>query len=183
MNHLFLQQTPAPKGKKPAVIHFGVQRQGGGRLRWPTPPSLPPQTPPLPPPLNPTPGQLKNSIAFGSAPRREVDSQPFSPCARPTVSQTETHSLVFLSVADASLSSGVAFHCMPSSGRMVMQPAGVYMVGGSNPGRRVLTPSPPPLEVSRPGFEPPTENLAPAALPFNRRWSAGAELPHCLKPV
>ena len=26
-----------------------------------------------------------DSIAFGSAPRREVDSQPFSPCARPAV--------------------------------------------------------------------------------------------------
>ena len=40
----------------------------------------------------------------------------------------------FLSVADASLSSGVAFHCRPSSGRMVMQPTEVCMVGGSNPG-------------------------------------------------
>ena len=130
------------------------------------------------------PQQLKNgnSVAFGSAPRREVDSQPFNPCARPAGSQTETHSLVFLSVTDASLSSGVALHCRPSSGRMVMQPTQVRMVGGSNPGRLILTP-PPPLKVSRPGFEPPTENIASAALPFDRRWSQSAELPHCLKPV
>ena len=51
-------------------------------------------------------GKTKNSIAFGSAPRREVDSQPFRPCAGPAVSQTGTHGLGFLSVADASLSSG-----------------------------------------------------------------------------
>ena len=47
-----------------------------------------------------------NSIAFGSAPRREADSQPISQLARPAVSQTETHSLGFLSVADVALSSG-----------------------------------------------------------------------------
>ena len=47
-----------------------------------------------------------NSIAFGSAPRREADSQPISPLARPAVSQTETHSLGFLSVAHAAPSSG-----------------------------------------------------------------------------
>ena len=40
MNHLFLQQNPSTK-KKPAVIHFGVQRQGGGCAG---------QTPPPPPP-------------------------------------------------------------------------------------------------------------------------------------
>ena len=67
-----------------------------------------------------------DSIAFGSAPRREVDSQPFSPCARPPVSHTETHSLGFLSVADASASSGATLHCSPSSGRMVMQPTAVF---------------------------------------------------------
>ena len=37
----------------------------------------------------------QKSIAFGSAPRREVDSQPISQLARPAVSQTETHSLGF----------------------------------------------------------------------------------------
>ena len=60
-------------------------------------------------------GKTKNSIAFGSAPRREVDSQPFSPCARPAVSETETHSLGFLSVADASPSSGAMLRLRSSS--------------------------------------------------------------------
>ena len=49
----------------------------------------------------------KNSIAFGSAPRREADSQPISQSARPAVSRTETHSLGFVSVADWAPSSGV----------------------------------------------------------------------------
>ena len=67
---------------------------------------------------------------------------------------------------------------------MVMQPTEVRMVGGSNPGRLILTlPPPPPLTASRPGFQPPTQNIASAALPFHRRWSESAELPHCLKPV
>ena len=69
---------------------------------------------------------LKNSIAFGSAPRREVDSQPISPLARPAVSQTETHSLGvlsetnslgFLSVANAAPSSGGTVSIKASSGR------------------------------------------------------------------
>ena len=53
----------------------------------------------------------KNSIAFGRAPRREVDSQPIKPIRqldRPAVSQTETHTLgflSFLSVADTAISS------------------------------------------------------------------------------
>ena len=110
---------------------------------------------------------ILNSIAFGSAPRREVDSQPFSPCARPAVSQTETHSLGFLSVADASASSGATKCLRPTSGRMVMQPTGISWAGGSNPGPLSLTP-PPPLKVSRPGFAPPTANFALAALPLDR---------------
>ena len=56
------------------------------------------------------------------------------------------------------------------------------MVGGSNPGQLISTP-PPPLKVSGPGIEPPTKNLASAALPFDRRWSESAKLPQCLKPV
>ena len=129
----------------------------------------------------PSRGISENFIAFGSAPRREVDSQPFSPCARPAVSHTETHSLGFLSVADASLSSGATLHCRPSSGRMVTQPTGVSLVGGSNPGSLHLAP-PPPRKVSRPGFEQPTENFASAALPFDQRLSDGDLLPHCLEP-
>ena len=47
-----------------------------------------------------------NSIALGSAPRREADSQPLDQLAKPAVNQTETHSLGFLSVADPAPSSG-----------------------------------------------------------------------------
>ena len=65
---------------------------------------------------------------------------------------------------------------------MVMQPTAVLMVGGSNPDSLILTP-PPPLKVSMPGLEPPTEYLASTALPFDRQWSDSSRLPHCLKPV
>ena len=47
-----------------------------------------------------------NSIAFGSAPRREADSQPISQLARPAARQKETHRLGFVSVADSAPSSG-----------------------------------------------------------------------------
>ena len=49
---------------------------------------------------------IANSIAFSSAPRREADSQPISQIVRPIVSQTETRSLDFLSLADWGPSSG-----------------------------------------------------------------------------
>ena len=122
-----------------------------------------------------------NSIAFGSAPRREVDSQPISPLARPAVSQTETHSLGFLSVADAAPGSGETFRLRPSSGRMVMQLTGVFFVGGLNPGWMNTAPPPPPT-VSRPGFKPPTKNFASAALPFDQRLYDSDKLPHFLEP-
>ena len=64
---------------------------------------------------------------------------------------------------------------------MVMQPTGVSLIGGSNPRRLNLTPPAPP-KVSRPGFEPPTENFASAALPFDRPLCDSARLPHCLEP-
>ena len=60
---------------------------------------------------------LQNSI--GSAPRREADSQPISPLARPAVSRTKTHRLGFLSVADAAPSSREIMCLRASSGRMV----------------------------------------------------------------
>ena len=120
-----------------------------------------------------------NSIAFGSAPRREVDSQPISPLARPAVSQTETHSLGFLSVADTAPSSGEAVCLRPSSGRMVMQLTGV---SGSYPGRVNTAAPPPPPTVRQPGFEPPTENFASAALPLDQRWCDSDKPPHCLEP-
>ena len=124
----------------------------------------------------------ENSIAFGSAPRREVDSQPISPLARPAVSQTEAHSLGFLSVADAAPSSGETIRLRPSSGRMVMQLPGVFLVGGSNPHRVNTAAPPPPPTVGQPGFESPTENFASAALPFDRRLCDSDKLPHCLEP-
>ena len=52
---------------------------------------------------------LRNSIAFGSAPRRDVDSQPISQLHRPAVSQTETHTVGFLSVSDTAPSSGADY--------------------------------------------------------------------------
>ena len=125
--------------------------------------------------------QGANSIAFGSAPRREVDSQPISPLARPAVSQTETHSLDFLSVADAAPSSGETTWTTSSSGRMVVLLTGVFCVGSLNPGRVNTAPLPPPT-VRRPGFEPPTENFALAALLFDRRWCDNDMPPHCLEP-
>ena len=49
-----------------------------------------------------------------------------------------------------------------------MQPSGISWIGGSNPGLLSLTP-PPPLNVSKPGFEQPTANFALAALPLDRQ--------------
>ena len=64
---------------------------------------------------------------------------------------------------------------------MVMQLTGAFLVGGSNPGRGNKAPPPTPT-VSRPGFEPPTENCVSAALPLDRRLCDSDELPHCLEP-
>ena len=51
--------------------------------------------------------KLKNSIAFGSAPRREADSQPISQLARPAVSQSDKNTQFgFFAVADSVLSTG-----------------------------------------------------------------------------
>ena len=63
------------------------------------------------PKLTCTKGARENSIAFGSAPRREADSQPISQLDRPAVSQTETHTLGFLSVANTGPSSGENVGC------------------------------------------------------------------------
>ena len=122
---------------------------------------------------------VKHSIAFGSAPRREVDSQPIRPLARPAVSQPETHSLGFLSVADAGPSSRVTLRLRLSSGRMVMQLASDFMVGSSNPSK--VTTAPPPT-VLRAGFEPPTKNFGLAVLPLDQRLCDSNQLPHCLEP-
>ena len=49
-----------------------------------------------------------------------------------------------------------------------MQPTGVPLFGGLNPGRTNLAP-PPALKVSRSGFEPPTASFPSAALPLDHR--------------
>ena len=59
---------------------------------------------------------------------------------------------------------------------MVMQLTAIFLVGGSNPGRAKMAVPP---KVSRPGFEPPTENFASAVLPFDRRLCDSDNLPHC----
>ena len=107
--------------------------------------------------------QSQNSIAFGSAPRREAVSQ----LDRPAVSQTETHILGFLSVADTGPSSGES--CLPQSwqwpngnaadhslfGRRFEPWCVQYGIGAAT-------------GVHPRGFEPPTEQAASDALPFDR---------------
>ena len=57
----------------------------------------------------------------------------------------------------------------PSSGRVVTQPAGIRVVGGSNPRLPTLAPpSAAALKVSRAGFEPTPAHLVSAALPLDR---------------
>ena len=129
------------------------------------PPTHPPRTPPTPPvgggggvlsSYIPCPLHTENSIAFGSAPRREAESQPISQLARPAVSQTETHSLGVLSIADS----------VPSSGAN-LRPQGKFWPSGNAAYRRLFgrrfksrsgehRGAAPPTTVDRPGFEPPT---------------------------
>ena len=97
----------------------------------------------------------RNSIAFGSAPRREADSQPISQLDRPAVSQTETYTLGFLSVADTG----------PSSGETNWSQDWQWPTGNAG-GRRLFGRRFEPrcdqygdgaaAGVRRPGFEPPT---------------------------
>ena len=90
---------------------------------------------------------------------------------RLTVSQSvpEPHSLGFFSVADAAPSSSEAIRHNPSSGRVVTQPAGIPVAGGSNPTLPTLAPPPAAaLKVSRSGFELTPAHLVSAALPLDR---------------
>ena len=64
---------------------------------------------------------------------------------------------------------------------MVMQLTRVFAVGSSNTGG-VMTALPPPPTVGRPGFDPPTENFASAALPFDRQLCDSDPFPHWLEP-
>ena len=119
-------------------------------------------------------------MAFGSAPRREADSQPISPLARPAVSQTETHNLGFLSVADAAPSSGEIL-CLRASS-VVMQLTVVFVVGVRTPigrtQRRLRRRGQPADQDSnrRP------KTLQSGVLPFDRRWRDSDMPPHCLEP-
>ena len=58
----------------------------------------------------------------------------------PASRQSDTHRLGFLSVADAAPSSRKALCYNSSSGRAAMQPAGIPVVGGSNPSADTLPP-------------------------------------------
>ena len=109
-------------------------------------------------------GSTPNSIAFGSAPRREVDSQPISPRAsKQAVRQIHTV-WVFCQWQMRPQAAG------RSSGRVVTQTTGIRVVGGLNPGLQTFAPPPAAaaLKVSRPGFEPTPARLVPAALPLDR---------------
>ena len=98
----------------------------------------------------------ENSIAFGSAPQREAGSQPISQLARLAVSQAETHSVDFLSVADG----------FQAVGRTYVLRASFWANGNAADqrlfGRRFESQSGehggavPPTTVDQRGFEPPT---------------------------
>ena len=94
-----------------------------------------------------------NSIAFGSAPRREADSQPISQLARPAVSQTETHSQGCCQWQTRLQAVGRKVILQASSGRMVMQPTAGFLVGSLNPGRANMAAALP-TTVHQLGFEP-----------------------------
>ena len=65
----------------------------------------------------------------------EADSQPISQLDRPAVRQTETHTLwVFCQWQTRVQAVGSTFSLRIGSGRMVMQAAADFLVGGSNPG-------------------------------------------------
>ena len=49
-----------------------------------------------------------------------------------------------------------------------MQPAAIFVVGGSNPILATFAPPAAALKVFRPGFEPTPTDLRPAALPLDR---------------
>ena len=98
---------------------------------------------------------LLNSFAFGSAPRREADSQPISQLNRPAVSQTETHSLGCLSVADTAAHSAET-SCSQDWQRPNGNAGGHRLFGRWFEPRRDQHSSGVAAGVCRPGVEPPT---------------------------
>ena len=109
-----------------------------------------------------------NSIAFGSAPRREAGTQPIRQLDRPAVSPTETHTLGFLSVADTAANSA-------ENGR----PQEWQWANGNAGGRRLFGRRFEPrcdqhdsgvaAGVCRTRFEPPTQNYATGCVTI-RPW-------------
>ena len=97
----------------------------------------------------------KSSIAFGSAPRREADSQPISQLARPAVSQTERTVRVFCPWQTRLQAVGRKPGLRAIGGQMVMQATSDFLVGGSNPGRANVA-APLPMTIDLPVFKPPT---------------------------
>ena len=93
--------------------------------------------------------------------------------------------LGFLSVADAAPSSGEIFCLMASSGRMVMQLTGVFMVGGSNPGRANMALPPPPTADDSRLTRIRTADLKSCSRPRYHStgvWCYSCIPPHCLEP-
>ena len=87
---------------------------------------------------------IQNSIAFGSAPRREADSQPISQLVRQAVSQTVSRAsrqadrntqFGFFQWQTQLQAAGSASTIRTSNGRMAMQPTADMQVGDSIPGR------------------------------------------------
>ena len=74
----------------------------------------------------------KNSIAFGSTPRREADSQPISQPGRQADRQTETHSLGFF-IGGLGYKQWGARRIPEASGRVVKHSAANNHVGGLIP--------------------------------------------------
>ena len=92
--------------------------------------------------------QRKNSIAFGSAPGREADSQPISRLVRQSVSHSGSQSgkqagrqadrstqFGFFQWWTPLQAKGMPKHRKSVSGRAVMQSTGSRQDGGSNPGQ------------------------------------------------
>ena len=119
---------------------------------------------------------IKNSIAFGSAPRREADSQPISQLDRQAVSQTERHTLgvrqkhtlwVLCQWQTRVQAVGRTTGLRIGSGRMVMQAATDSFVGGSNPSHANTAAAPPPASTDQ-DWNRRTKNLRLGVLPFDR---------------
>ena len=156
------------------VLEAGAGLKGGGWGVWLGPPSSlgPPMVPARGGPkvfkLNSSwrqRGRSRNSIAFGSAPRREADR-----------SDRNTQVGFFVSGRLGSKKLGGQLFLRVSSGRMVMQPTAEFLVGGSNPGRANMAAALA-MTVDGQGFETPTQKY------HSTRVCCDSNMPpHCLEP-